>query len=108
MSKQSWRASGAARPPRTRSTAARPEGSLHVAVDRARVIWDGLTGGPTVRRECTCGLDRRHGMMHTADCPTVSGNLYTETAAAAILDAGLRLWPDTAAAMSGPEDDGEG
>lgn len=110
---RSWRASGAPRSARARS-AARPEGSLHVAVDRARELWDGLTGGPPPLvvdyKFCDCGAGAmRPSGAHAPACAGIrSTGHYSEAAAAAILDAGLRLWPDTAASMAGPEDDGEG
>jgi len=114
---KSWRASGSPRASRTPGAGARPEGSLHVAMERARVIWDGLTGGPgpalVDHSLCDCGVLTRPFSVDGGDGLTIAGpehlpgcagivstGRYSEYAAATILDAGLRLWGDTAATMT--------
>ncbi len=91
MSGRSWAASGR-RPAAARS--ARPPGSWGASVERARAAWDGLTGGGTVRRH-EIGEDgiARPGRW-----------VYSDQAAAAILDVALGLWSDTAASMGGADE----
>jgi hypothetical protein len=98
VSGRSWAASGrnldryAGRPARS----SRPPGSWGAAVERARAAWDGLTGGPTVRR-AAIGPDG-------ASLP--ASWVYSDIAAESILATALGLWSDTAASMGG-DDEGE-
>lgn len=112
MPSSSWaRSGGSARAARSaaRRSGPRPDGSWSIALRRARDAWDDLTGGPTVDLGpdvdsipagelrpvgANDGLPHRYG--------------YSTAAARAILDTAIALWPDVAASMAGPEDDGEG
>ena len=120
MASRSWSASGR-RPARDRAAMtgrARPAGSFAVALARAREAWDGLTGGPggvmIDYSLCDCGIAAapvRSGPVDLPEHPQgcagiVSTGRYSDQAAAAIIDAALRLWPDSAASMGEdpPED----
>lgn len=83
---------------------ARPAGSFAVALARAREAWDGLTGGPNV--EHGPDIEPGHVMALGPDDRPPVRLVYSEVAAAAIIDAALRLWPDSAATMGEdpPED----
>jgi hypothetical protein len=80
---------GPARRPASKTP--RPEGSWSLAVQRARLSFDELTGGPRVELRDDDG-----------DGARVFRAVYSDVAAAAILATALGLWVDTAAAL---EDD---
>lgn len=116
MASGTWARSGR-RPAAGRSAGARPEGSLAVAVARARGVWDGLTGGPDAPAPvggpgCGCyppgavvAIRDGEALGHAAECVAGAG-FYSVEAAAAIVGLALALWADTARAMG--EDGGDG
>lgn len=106
MGSRSWAASGR---PRGGASASgprpRPAGSWLASIARARDAWDDLTGGPTADG----GVDIGPGdivALSPGDVAPVR-LVYSDAAAAAILDTALRLWADTAASIGeDPEVDG--
>lgn len=94
-------------------SAGRPAGSWSTALARARDAWDDLTGGPGPAVQdlarCDCGgLNRAANIgaapddvaAHSRACSSILSNgMYSDAAAAAILDTALGLWSDTAASM---------
>lgn len=81
MASRAWRASGAVRAP---GRGPRPAGSWAASIARARAAWDELTGGPSELRP---------------EASLASGLVYSDLAAAAILECAGLLWSDTAASM---------
>jgi hypothetical protein len=83
--------------------------SWAAALARAREAWDVLTGGGVPVRCMGCGaagasvVAGHAEMTHQPGCtggPMISP-AYSDLAAAAILDAALRLWADTARVTDG-------
>jgi hypothetical protein len=87
-----------------RSRAPRPAGSWPLAIERAREAWDDLTGGPNVE----------FGAMVPPGSVRVMGPdevvpprlVYSDMAAAVILETALGLWSDVVASLGADDDDG--